>query len=68
MQRLTKDELFSLAIHLDLADILRLCSTSKYVERNLCLRDSIWNYKLQNEFPDYKNLNVENKSKKEIQL
>lgn len=65
MDRLGKDELFSLAIHLDLADILRLCSTSSRIEEKLCLKDDIWLYKLNREFPDYRSLKL-NKSKKSI--
>ena len=66
MLRLNNDELFSLAIHLDLPHLLKLCSSSKHIDNKLCMKDDIWDYKLQKEFPDYRNLNVENKSKKEI--
>ena len=67
MEKLTKDELFSLAINLDLPDILKLCSSNKKIDQRLCLRDNIWINKLK-EFPDYqKHLeDFKNMSKKEI--
>ena len=67
MEKLTKDELFSLAINLDLHDILKLCSSNKKIDQRLCLRDNIWTHKLK-EFPDYQQYleDFKNMSKKEI--
>lgn len=66
MELLNKDEFFSLAIHLDLPDLLRLCSSNKIIQQKLCGKDEIWLYKLEKDFPNYRILNIENKSKKEI--
>ena len=41
MEKLNKDELFTVALYLDLSDLLSFCSTSKYIQKNLCLRDEI---------------------------
>ncbi len=66
MQNLNKDELFTLALHLDLPSLLSFCSSNKNVYKNLCLRNEIWIYKLKKDFPQFKNLNVINKTFKEI--
>ena len=41
MERLNKDELFTLALNLDLASLLRFCSSNKYINKNLCKRNDI---------------------------
>lgn len=48
------DELFLVAIHLDLPDLMNFCLINKQTVK-LCQKDRIWNYKLQNDFPDYSN-------------
>ncbi len=48
-----KDELFLLAIHMDLPELLNFCQTSSK-HRKLCNTDRIWEYKLEKEFPGYK--------------
>lgn len=68
MEKLNKDELFSLAIHLDVVDLLRFCSTSKYIEKNLCSKDDIWIYKLKREFPNFKRLKLEKSFKETYQI
>lgn len=50
MEGIKKDEIFSLAINLDLWDLLNLCQTSKRINSLLCEKDEIWNYKLETEF------------------
>ena len=59
MEKLNKDELFTLALRLDLPDLLNFCSVNKYIDKSICKRDDIWIYKLRKDFPDYKNLKVE---------
>ena len=56
MHTLNKDELFSIAIHLSLPDLLNFCSTNKYIRNKVYLRDAIWDYKLRTEFPKDKKL------------
>jgi Leucine-rich repeat (LRR) protein len=61
MEKLNRDELFSLAIHLDLPSLLKLCLANKRFSEKICTRNEIWNYRLLKDFPDYKSLNLENK-------
>ena len=53
---LPNDLLFSLAIQLDLSDLLKFCSSSKKINDSICKKDNIWFYKLNKEFPDWRNL------------
>ena len=67
MEKLNRDELFSLAIHLDTPSLLKFCQTNKYFSEKICARDEIWNHRLITDFPDYKLLNVnKTESTKEI--
>ena len=67
MEKLNRDELFSLAIHLDVSSLLNFCLTNKYFSEKICTRDEIWNYRLMKDFPGYKMLNLDkSKNKKEI--
>ena len=63
MEKLNKDEIFSIAIHLDLPDILNFSCVSKYI--NESIRCELWLYKLETRFADFRNLKLE-KSFKEI--
>ncbi len=49
---LNNDELFLLAIQLDLPDLINFCKTNRKT-RKLCNTNRIWNYKLEKEFPNY---------------
>lgn len=53
MEKLSRDNLFSLAILLDLPDLLRFCSSQKRIDELICKKNDIWNYKLMNEFPQH---------------
>ena len=46
MENFSADVLYSIAIYLDLPEILKLCATNKEINKKLCKRDSIWIYKL----------------------
>ena len=50
METLPSDILFSLAIHLDLPDLLQFCSSSNRINNILCKREPIWRYKLKQDF------------------
>lgn len=67
MDKLSKDELFVIAMELDLPAILKLCSSNKKINDRLCLRDTIWVQKLK-EFPDYQEHleDFKNMNKREI--
>ena len=58
MERLNIDELFSLAIQLELPELLSLCESSKRFNNAICLRDRIWTALLQRDFSDHHRLGV----------
>ena len=66
MEKLNKDELFSIAINLELKDLLNFCLVDKNIRKQIFQRNEIWMYKLIKDFPDFKRLKVEGKSYKEI--
>ena len=43
MDKLNKDELFTLALHLDLPNLLNLCQSNNFISKNLCLKDGYIN-------------------------
>ena len=53
MEKLNHDELFLIAIKLDLLELQALCSVSKRVKSLIYNRDEIWKHKLNKEFPQY---------------
>ncbi len=53
MEILNNDELFTLALHLDLLDFLNFCKTGKRYEK-LCKNPVIWRGKIKKEFPNFK--------------
>ena len=53
MEKLNKDELFNLALLLDLKDLSNLCRASKNINRLICENDAIWLAKLKQDYPDY---------------
>jgi len=64
MEKLGKDQLFLLAIELDLPSLLQFCNTSKRINDLVCKRNEIWLYKLNKEFPNYKNSKISGSYKK----
>ena len=54
MDKLEKDQLFLLALELDLPDLISFCSSSKRINMLICKRNDIWYYKLNKEFSDLK--------------
>ena len=53
MEFLNKDELFTLALHLDLADLLNFSKTSKRYGK-LCHNNIVWRGKIRHDFPHLK--------------
>ena len=53
MEHLNTNELFSIAIMLDLPDLLSLCKSSNRINQLICQRNDIWFYKLNKEFPNF---------------
>ena len=69
MEALPSDILFSLAIHLDLPDLLQFCSSSNRINNILCKREPIWRYKLQQDFlNDLTNFASLSKTPKELYI
>ena len=53
------DVMASLALELNLPDILSLCETSTKFNYAVCLKESFWLNKLSRDYPDYQKLNVD---------
>jgi len=64
MEKLEKDQLFLLATELDFPQLLKFCQTNKKINKLVCRRDDIWLYKLDKEFPDYRNYKITGSYKK----
>jgi Leucine-rich repeat (LRR) protein len=60
MDRLNKNELFSLGIEMDLPTLIKFCSTNLKIKKKLCDEKDIWIYKLNKEFPEHKKLKMKN--------
>ena len=56
---LTPDVLFSLSTYLELPDLLNFCSSSKKINDVICRKDNIWYYKLNREFPNWRQLQLQ---------
>ena len=50
---LQRDEFFSIAKQLPFLDLMNLCASSKIINNLICLRDDIWNVKLNTEFSSF---------------
>ena len=60
MEKLNRDELFRLAIEMDLPSLINFCNSNKRINDLVCKRKDIWLYKLNKEFPQYKTLESKN--------
>ena len=58
MEKLEKDQLFLLALELDLPELISFCQTNKRINNLICKRNDIWLYKLNKEFSDYRNSGI----------
>lgn len=54
MDKLSKDELYVLALHLDLPDLLRLCKIHSNFYRKVCNDQTVWRRKIERDFPNIK--------------
>ena len=61
MDTLNKDELFTIAIHLDLPDLVRFCSLNKKFH-DVC--PNVWRSKIAKEFPEFQYDKLSDKLKK----
>ena len=53
MENLPKDVLFSLALEMNLPELLAFCTSNKRINNLVCKRNDIWYRKLKDEFPNY---------------
>ena len=53
VSELNKDELFLIALQLNLPDLLSFCTSSKRINDLICQNNDIWIAKLNREFPNY---------------
>lgn len=65
METSSKDVLFSIAMNLDLPDLLRWCSSHPRINRNVCQNEHLWRSKLLKDYPEYQTFNLD-KSLREI--
>ena len=56
MDRLSRYELFSLAIQLELPELIAMCKTSNRFNEAICEQDPIWRYRLERDYPDHERL------------
>ena len=61
MDKLNKDELFTIAIHLDLPNLVRFCTLNKKIHE-MC--PNVWRSKIAQEFPEFKYEKLSNELKK----
>ena len=52
MDRLSKDELYVLSLHLDLPDLLELCRSSPTFYRKICRDPTVWLRRIKRDFPE----------------
>ena len=50
MDKLSKDELYSIATKMQLHDIIRFCETNKVINEKICGRNDIWYFLLKRDF------------------
>ena len=58
MEKLNNDEIFYIAIFLDVPELLSFCKLSRKIN-TVCKKDDIWLYKLKKEFPNYKEIKTD---------
>jgi Leucine-rich repeat (LRR) protein len=65
MDLLDENALFSIAIYLDYPELLRFCGSNKRINRLVCLKEPIWLYRLNKDYPNWRNFDFD-KSPMEI--
>ena len=58
METASKDVLFTIAMELDLPDLLRWCSSNSRINQDVCQNDNVWKSKLLKDYPDYEEFNL----------
>ena len=65
METASKDVLFTIAIDLELPELLRWCASSKRIYKYVCGNNDMWRAKLLKDYPDYEMFKL-NQSLREI--
>ena len=59
MENFPKDVLYSIALELNLPDLINFCKSHDRIDDLVCKKDSIWITKLNQDFPDWKSFNLD---------
>jgi Leucine-rich repeat (LRR) protein len=59
METVSKDVLFTIAMNLELPELLKWCSSNSRIQKDVCNNDNnVWRSKLLKDFPDYSKFNL----------
>ena len=59
MENLSKDILYIITRDMNIKDVIHFCQTHKRANRKIYINEYFWIYRLNIEFPDYKNFNLD---------
>ena len=59
MDTASKDVLFTIAMNLELPDLLKWCESNSKIHRDVCNNDNVWRSKLLADYPDYRKFNLD---------
>ena len=58
METASKDVLFTIAMNLQLPELLKWCSSNSRINKDVCQNDHVWRSKLLKDYPDYQKFNL----------
>ena len=67
METLPKDMFYEISKDMDIRDLINLCETNKLANKQICKNDDVWTYRLNKEFPNWKDFKI-NKSSIDIYI
>ena len=59
METLSKDIYFTLAKDMEIRDLIDFCIADKRANEKICKNDDVWRYRLEKEFPDWRDFKLE---------
>jgi hypothetical protein len=59
METASKDVLFTIAMDLDLPDLLRWCSSNSRINRDVCQNKDVWRSKLLKDYPNFQKFELD---------
>ncbi len=68
METANKNELYTIAMNLELPDLLRWCISGKRILEDVCKNDDLWRNRLLRDYPDYEKFNSESFSINSLSL